>query len=324
MQEPIKHALRTHPFSAEYKLSTDMVFIAKEFIKNVEKNVTDIIPKSDHADSFVSDTPLKHKRIRSSISLVFNEMKHHCIDAKAKLIFFQYEGYTFTKANLEHMEHVYLSIVKATECACKLLETFEEFLDAVDGYDERIQPALELAYCYEIQAAVALADGYAANTEETPLYRKNWKVGDTYDIPSGTIKVIEEYDGRGLYAELSSGARGKPLLPLLGLREISSLRFAKILYGWRLREDQPLTDQYYDLELRIDGKSYFDPCASSLETIPIWYIANTSVRPTTRIVQKSGKWTMISRVDAASFPISWNYGEKYTEQILNEQHHLRF
>lgn len=322
MQAPIRDALRTHPFSVEYKKSTDMIFIAKEFIENVEKNVTDIIPKLDHAGSFVSDTPLKHKRMRSTISLAFNEMKHHCVNAKVKMVFLNSEGSTLTKEDLGVMEIAFLFIVKATECASKVLHTFEEFLDAVGGYDERIQPALKLAYCYEVQSAVALADVYAANTVEIPGYHRKWKVGDTYDIPSGTIKVVEEYEGRGLYAELSSGARGKPLIPLIGLREIDSLRFAKILYGWRLREDAPLTDQYYDLELRIDGKSYFDPCANSLESIPIWYIANTSLRPTTRIVQKSGKWTIVSRVNATSFPISWN--SKYTEHILNEQHHLRF
>ena len=79
MHASIKEALKTHPFSVEYKKSIDMISIAKEFIQSVEKNVTDIIPSLDHADSFVSQTPLKHKRLRSTIRLAFKQMKDHCV-----------------------------------------------------------------------------------------------------------------------------------------------------------------------------------------------------------------------------------------------------
>ena len=302
MHESIRHALKTHPFSVER--SPDMILIAKAFVEAVEKNVTNIIPTDDHSDTLAN--PLKHKRLRSKIRLTFKEMQHHCINAKINL---------FPKRRAM-MEKAFLSITRATESASNILHAFEAFLDAVGGYDERIQPAMELAYRFEIQSAVALADLYAANTVEIPGYYRNWKVGDKYHIPSGTIEV-----GDGLVARLTAGSKGTPLLPIPGLRQIDSVHFAKILYGWRLRSDEPLTAEHFDLELAIDGKSYFDPVANSLASIPLWYIAKANEHPTAKIVHTGGMWMVVSKVDAATFPIIVNC--ELTCPGSNE-HHLYF
>ena len=141
----------------------------------------------------------------------------------------------------------------------------------------------------------------------------NWKVGDKYHIPSGTIEV-----GDGLFAKLT--AKRVPLMPIPGLRVVDPVRFAKILYGWRLRSDEPLTAEHYDLELSIDGKSYFDPVADSLASIPLWYFAKANEHPTAKIVH-TGKWMVVSKVDATTFPITVKY--EYTSNTTNE-HHLYF